>query len=112
MFLMVDIIVSCVARIVYHLNPAADGDENEVAFIVAIVVLVFAVVFFCFIVAMVVFHTYLQSTNQTTFENVNSRWINGNPYGYGFDIFMELMTSVNYSKIPANVRVQDLILKE
>jgi len=109
-FLLIDIVISCVARIVAHVSPKATGDENELVFIAAIFILIFAVIFFCFIVGMIVFHSYLQATNQTTYENVNSRWINGNPHGYGWDIFMELMTSVNHSKFPANGDTNKLIL--
>ena len=109
--LLLDIIISCVMRIVAHVSPKLEGDVNEISFGMGIFILVFAVIFFCFILGMIVFHTYLQATNQTTYENVNSRWVNGNPHGWGWDIFMELMTSLNHSKFPANVSTKDLILQ-
>tara|TARA_B110000008_G_C16771555_1_gene484798 strand:- start:132 stop:566 length:435 start_codon:yes stop_codon:yes gene_type:complete len=110
-FLLLDIICTCSARMFYHLNPIVVAeDSSTVAFVFSIVILVFAVIFWFFIIGMVVFHTYLQATNQTTYENVNDRWKNGNPHGYGFDIFYQLMCSINYSKFPNNVLTDDLVL--
>ena len=95
----------------YHLNPINVAEDcSTLAFGFSIVILIFAVIFWCFIIGMVVFHTYLQATNQTTYENVNDRWKNGNPHGYGCDIFYQLMCSINYSKFPNNVLTDDLVL--
>ena len=111
MLLMIDMLVVNVARMVAHVQNVVEGGANDVAFGVSILITVFAFIFFWFIVGMVVFHGYLQATNQTTYENVNQRWSNGNPHGYGCDIFMQLMVSLNHSKFPPNIRTSNLILE-
>jgi hypothetical protein len=111
LFLLLDIMCTCSARMYYHINPVdIDSDVNDFEFGVSIAILIFSVIFFCFIVGMVVFHTYLQATNQTTYENVNSRWAQGNPHGYGRDIFMQLMCALNRSKIPHDIPTSQLML--
>merc|ERR1711939_743075 len=83
-------------------------DYSMIAFIMSLVLIVFAFIFFCFIVGMVVFHTYLQCTNQTTYEQVNGKWRNGNPHGFGWDIFWMLMTATDLSKFPRDELVSNL----
>ena len=99
------IIAERAGGIALHANGT---DEDQLAFVSAIVILPFAVVFFGFIIGMVVFHTYLQATNQTTYEQVNDKWRNGNPSGYGWDIFWQLMTMRDPSKWAAEEKVADL----
>ena len=109
MLLLLDLLVTCTMRVIAH-SSVDEGhvDYDFVSFIVACVLIVFGFIFFCFIVGMVVFHTYLQCTNQTTYEQVNDKWRNGNPHGYGCDIFWMLITATDLSKFPRNELVANL----
>ena len=109
LLLRIDIVVSCALRVVAHVT-AEDGHANYSmpSFVMSCVLISFGFIFLCFIVGMVVFHTYLQCTNQTTYEQVNDKWRNGNPHGYGWDIFWGLMTANDPSKFPRDELVAQL----
>ena len=109
MFLLIDLLITCAIRIERHVSAdEGGGDFSMQAFIFSCILCFFGFVFFCFILGMVVFHTYLQCTNQTTYEQVNDKWRNGNPHGYGWDIFWMLMTATDPSKFPRDEMVSSL----